>query len=338
MTPKHFALLAVAAVVSLAVAIAAYSGSKPWSLATQDGGKLFPALGGEAANVAAIEITQGADTLTIGRTGKSWTLKNRGGFPASVEKVRAFLLDLTEADLAEPKTRLPERYGLLDLGDPKAKGAASRLVRLLDDKGAVLAEVVVGKSRPDAFGSGKGGTYVRKPGDEQTWLVDSDISAGTALRDWIKAIAFETSTDKVAKITVAVEGQPAYVIERNADGDHKLVDMPAGKKLKFVNILDNIVESASYLPFEDVRKAETAAGGNAGTVSLEGADGLKVEIRLRRDGDAPWFTVAATGEGASKTIADEITARTSGWEFKMLPSKADGLLKKRDDLLEDSSS
>jgi hypothetical protein len=338
MTPKHFALLAVAAVVSLAVAIATYSASKPWSLATQDGGKLFPALAGEAANVATIEIAQGADTLTIERTGQAWALKNRGGFPASVEKVRAFLLDLTEADLAEPKTRLPERYGLLDLGDPKAKGAASRLVRLLDDKGAVVAEVVVGKSRPDAFGSGKGGTYVRKPGDEQTWLVDSDISAGTALGDWIKAIAFETSTDKVSKITVAVEGQPSYVIERNADGDLKLADMPAGKKLKFVNVLDTIVESASYLPFEDVRKAEAAAQGNAGTVSLEGADGLKIEIKIRRDGDAPWFTVAATGDGASKSIAGEITARRSGWEFKMLPSKADGLSRKRDDLLEASSS
>lgn len=338
MTPKHFALLAVAAVLSLAVAIAAYSTSKPWSLVTQNGGKLFPALAGEAANVAQIEITQGEDALLVERTGQSWALKNRGGFPASVEKVRAFLLGLSEADLAEPKTRLPDRYGLLDLGDPKAKGAAARLVRLLDAKGAVLAEAVVGKPRPDAFGSGKGGTYVRKPGEDQSWLVDSDIGVGTTLRDWIKAIAFETATDKISKITVAVEGQPPYVIERNADGDHKLADMPAGKKLKFVNVLDNIVESASYLQFEDVRKTEAQSGENTGTVSVDGADGLKVEIRLRRAPDATWFTLSATGEGASKAVAEEITARTSGWDFKMLPSKAEGLLKKRDDLLEDSSS
>ena len=48
-------------------------------------------------------------------------------------------------------------------------------VRLLDDKGGVIAEAIVGKKRFDAFGASKSGTYVRKPGDAQTWLSNADI-------------------------------------------------------------------------------------------------------------------------------------------------------------------
>ena len=72
---------------------------------------------------------------------------------------------LAEAELVEAKTRRADRYALLELEDPAAKDAKSRLVRVLDGKGSVLAEVVVGKKRIDAFGVGKSGTYVRKPAD-----------------------------------------------------------------------------------------------------------------------------------------------------------------------------
>jgi hypothetical protein len=44
--------------------------------------------------------------------------------------------------------------------------------------------------------------------------------------------------------------------------------------------------------------------------------------------------VTATGEGEAKKAADEITARTAGWEYQIGKSKADSLLKRRGDLLE----
>jgi hypothetical protein len=338
MKPQHFALLAVAAALSLVAAIVTYTSSAPWSLIAGTGGKLFPSLAGDAGKVARIEIVQQANVLTVERTGDAWAVKERGGFPASIERVRAFLISLAEADLAEPKTRNPDRYPLLDLEDPKAKSASSRLVRLLDDTGAVVAEAVVGKQRPDAFGSGKAGTYVRRPGEAQTWLVDTDIAGGLALRDWIKSVAFETSVEKISRLKIELPGEPAYEIERSAAGEHKLTEIPAGKKLKFVNALDNMVEAVALVEFEDVRKQEAGAAGEAGIVSLETEGGLKALFKIRRDKDDAWLSVSVTGEGEAKKAADEITARSVGWEFKILPSKADALLKKRDELLEDSSS
>ena len=78
--------------------------------------------------------------------------------------MRALLVKLAEAELVEGKTRNKDRYALLELEDPAAKDAKSRLLRLLDDKGVVIAEAIVGKKRFDAFGGSKSGTYVRKLG------------------------------------------------------------------------------------------------------------------------------------------------------------------------------
>src|SRR5215207_11652452 len=77
-----------------------------------------------------------------------------------------------------------------------------------------------------------------------------------------------------------------------------------------------------------------AAPKDASTVKLEAENGPTVSLRLRKDGDAQWLTVTATGEGDAKKAADDITARTAGWEYQIGKSKADSLLKRRSDLLE----
>ena len=101
--------------------------------------------------------------------------------------MRALLVKLAGAELVESKTRNKDRYALLELEDPAAKDAKSRLLRLLDDKGGVIAEAVIGKKRFDAFGGSKSGTYVRKPGDAQTWLSNADLDVSVAVRDWVQA-------------------------------------------------------------------------------------------------------------------------------------------------------
>jgi hypothetical protein len=336
MKPQHFALLAVAAALSLLAAIVTYTSSAPWSVGADGGGPLFPTLRDDAEKVQRIEITQGPATLVLERAGDQWRLQNRDSYPATPEKIRALIASLTDAVLAEPKTRNPQRYPLLELEDPKGQNASSRLVRLLDDKRTVLAEAIIGKKRSGG-GLGKGGTYVRKPGAEQTWLATADISGGVGLRDWTKARIFETAADKITKLKIELPGEAAYEIVRDAEGQHKLAEIPAGKKLKFVNVVDNIVEASAFMEFEDVRKAADGAG-DVSTATLETEGGLKVTFKFRRDKDATWLAISAAGDGDAKKAADDLSQRTSGWEFKILPSKADATLKRRDDLLEDSSS
>lgn len=336
MTPKQFATLATVAAVSLAAAIVVYAVRSPWTTETVAAGKLFPGLESDLGKVARIAITQGGTTLTLGKEGERWLVTSQDGYPANADKIRALLRALSDATLLEPKTRLATRHALLEVDDPAGKTSNARLVKLEDADGKTLAEVIAGKQRPLNLGTGTGrATYVRRPGEEQSWLAGTDIQGGAGLKDWANPRVFETQTEKIASLTVAVEGEAPYKLKRNAGGSHELESIPAGKKIKYVNMVDNIVEAASFLDFERVRKATGSAGGKAGTVTFETDDKLRIALDVRRDKDAVWVTVEPSGEGDAKKAADDIRARTEGWEFEVLPSKAETMLKKHADLLEE---
>ncbi len=336
MTPKQFLALAAAAAVSLVVAVAVYTSSVPWSHATRSGAPLFQTLRGAPPHIARIEITQGANTLTLVRDGNDWRLKEHESFPATDEKVRAFLVGLSDAELVEPKTRMKDRYALLGLADPKAKGASSRLVKLIDDHGKTVAEAIIGQQRRDAFGSGKTGTYVRRPGEAQTWLVNTQIDGGIAMRDWVKPRLFEARPREVKHLRVKSPGKEDLDIVLSVDGsEHRLKNIPDGMKIKDVNSIDDITEAASSYTFDDVHKIDaTPTGDKVSTVTLELANGVTCDFTIRRDGGVAWVTMNAIGEGDAKKTADALMARTKGWEFRVPRSKADAILKDRAEMLE----
>ncbi len=339
MRPTSFAALAVVTVVSLAIALSTYAAQNRWSQASASGAGLFPGLAAQSAKIARIELKQGDKVLTLARDKESWALADRAGYPAKSEPVRALLAKLARAELVESKTRNKERHALLELEDPAAKGAKSRLLRLLDDKGSVIAEAVIGKKRLDAFGASKSGTYVRKPGEAQTWLSNADLDVPVAVRDWVQPGILDVPSAKIAKVTIEIPGEEPLTITRDAADAAKftLVAIPDGKKLKDGAGIDAIVRAAGNIELEDVRKLAAAPTGEVSVAKLEADGGLAVTLKLRKDGEDTWVSIEATGaDGDAKKTAEEITARVQGWEFKVPANKAQSILKRRADLFEAS--
>lgn len=357
MTPRNFIYLAIAAALSVLFAVVSFASNNQWSTGRAAGAKLFPALVSDASQIATIEVRQGDDTVVLERTGGSWGLKNRGNYPADPSKVRTLLVGLSEADLVESKTRRLDRYAALELEDPADKGAKSRIVRLLGAKGNVMGEVVIGKKRLDLLGTGKSGTYVRKPGDPQTWLASAELDASAVAKDWLKTSVFMADAAKISRVTIEIPGEQPLRIERQAapakdakDTKQSVPPDPAAAKLQFAGFplpdkklkdagaAESIARALASIDMEDVRKLDAPSGAGASTVRIESADGPTTTLRLRKDGDAHWLSLAATGEGEAKTAADEINQRTQGWEFRIPAAKADSILKKRADLLDTAGS
>ena len=271
---------------------------------------------------------------------------------------------------------------MLELEDPAGKGAKSRLVTLTDAKGNTIAEAVLGKTRSDGFGIGKtSGTYVRRPGNPQTWLANVELEAPLGVKDWAKTSVLALDATKVNRVTIEIAGEQPLKIERapaaskeakdakdakadgkdaKADGkdaakdtakdsakDTKVepgklafVGFPGeGKKLKDAYAAEALVRAVASIDLEDVRKlAAPPPAEGASVVRIERADGLAATLRLRKDGDAHWLSIAVAGEGDARKAADEIAARTKDWEFKLPASKVELILKKRTDLVEASGS
>jgi hypothetical protein len=339
MKPTSFAALAVVTAASVVVAVATYAAQNRWSQTKVSGAPLFPGLAAQAGSIARIEIKQADKALALAREKEGWSLADRGGYPAKADAVRGLLVKLAQAELVESKTRNKDRYALLDLEDPAGKDAKSKLLRVLDDKGGVVAEIVVGKKRFEAFGASKGGTYVRKPGDEQTWLSNADMDVPVAVREWVQAGLLDLGTARIGKVTIEVPGEAPLVIERDAAdaSKHKLVGLPEGKKLKEGAGIDAVVRATGSIDLEDVRKPASSPGGETSTVKIEGDGGLGVTLKLRKEGEDYWLALEATGgEGDAKKTAEDIAKRAQGWEFKVPASKAQSILKRRTDLIEAS--
>ncbi|HEY1246239.1 MAG TPA: DUF4340 domain-containing protein [Hyphomicrobiaceae bacterium] len=402
MTPKSFVNLAAVAVVSALLAIVAFASSNPWSSGRATGERLMPTLADTIRSVTGLEVRQGDEVAVLERSPDGrWSLKSRGGYPVDIAKVRALLVGLGQAELVEPKTSKADRYAALELEDPAQKGAKSHLVRLMGADGKAISEVVLGKRRFAGYGTNQpGGTYVRRPGDPQTWLANVELDAPVAAKDWVKTAVLSLDSGKINRVSIEIPGEQPLRIERpvpapakdarqdakadaktaakadakvevkagaksdakaDAKADAKtdvmklhqmaepaptpakpaFVGFPTeGKKLKDASAAEALVRAVASIDLEDVRKlAASPAGDGVSVVKVESADGVATTLRLRKEGDAHWLSVALTGgEGDAKKTADEIAARTQGWEFKIPSYKADAILKKRADLLEASGS
>lgn len=359
--PQQFIVLAAATAVSVVLAIGTYVGNNNWSKGTVEGAAFLPDLESRINSVGAVEITQGGKTLTLARNGSAWTVREAGGFPAKPEGPRALLVALTQAQLVEPRTAVAEKLAMLELEDPAAKDAKSRHVRVLDGSGNVISDVILGKTRYDAFGSGKGGIYVRRANETQSWLATGDPKATSDLKDWIDTSVYSSDAATITKVTIENPGEEALVIEKRPPeekkaeeakdasaapksnekkpdeklGKYQLAKMPDGKKLKEGAKLDDIAEAFGSISLDDVRKLEaTPAGDKVQVIKVESEKGPTVTFHLRTDGDARWLSLSAAGDGDAKAKADEINAKAKGWEFKIPNWKADQIGKRRADLFE----
>lgn len=344
--PTQFTALAAVTLATMAAAAILHATSTRWSTGGVEGRAALPELPRQIGQIGAIEMRQGEDVLTLERHGDRWQLKERGGYPVAAEKARALVLQLADAKLIEPKTALKDRHALLELDDPATKGAKSRLVRVLDAKSKVLSEIVVGKSRTDAFGAGRGGFYMRAPGATQTWLASGAPRISTATRDWVDTQIFKGEAAKLKRIVIEAAGAAPLVIEKGSEADAKfaLTKIPDGKKVKQTAGIEQLPAAFTSIDMEDVRKLDaTPAGEGVKTVRIEGSDGLVVTFRLRREKgkegaqEAAWMSLTATGEGEAKKSADAVNAKGAGWEFRIPTWKADQMGKSEADLFEAAS-
>jgi hypothetical protein len=368
MTPKNFVYLAAAAAASALLAVVSFASNNQWSAVRTAGEKLLPGLSTSIrGGIAEIEVRQGESAVVLERKDDNWTVKSREGYPAvDAAKIRTLLVTLEQAELVESKTRKADRYAALELEDPSEKAAKSRLLKLTGAKGNTIAEVVIGKQRAAGFGSGADGTYtyVRKVGDPQTWLANVGLGVSVAVKDWVKTSVLSLDAEKIGRISIEIPGEQTLKIERPAapapkDKAAKTKETkdaketpaapaklsfvgfpPQGKKLKDAGAAETLARAVGSIDLEDVRRlAEPPSGEGVSIVRIEVADGPTTTLSLRKDGDTHWLSVTATGEGeAARKAADEIVARTKGWEFRIPAAKAQSILKKRADLLEAPAS
>jgi hypothetical protein len=302
----------------------------------------------QASQVAAIVIRQPKDAITIQKKEERWTIAERGGFPADIDKVREFVVKAIGLKIgqSEPIGEKDRARLLLDAG-----GTA---IEFLGADGKPLARLTAGrkyfKSEPENAEKANGdGRYVMLPGDEKRVVVVSDplMQASTRSADWISKAGF--AAEKVNAMEVRAADGALWKIERSGDNaDWKLAGARGDEKLD-ISKANAASYSLSLIELADVApesaKPEATGLDKPMTVTAATLDGLTYVLKIgKAEGQNYFAAIAITGEPKPegkdaeerlKKINERLPREKALAAFTLLipKSKLDDVVKKRAELL-----
>jgi Domain of unknown function (DUF4340) len=358
MKTNHLIGLAVVAALAVAGAVAvSLTGSGSRSDAVPKG-KLFPTLAGQINDVGTVVVQRKDETVTLAKKGDAWTVTEKYGYPAAFDKVRKLLVDMAELQPLEQKTSTPSLFPELQLEDLSQPDAKSVLVTLKSAAGQDMVATYVGKERVARGGTDNDAVYIRKSGENQTWLAKGKLSLDKGAVAWLDRVVTDVPKERVAKaVLTQPDGSNVTVSRAKAtDKNFALADIPKGKKVKSEWDVDNVAAPLDHLELDDVLPASDVPPppGKIATAEFATFDGLVVHVDLVPKGDQTWLRVSAkyaapaaaptddeTKAGKLKSAddvkkeVDALNAKTQAWAYKVPDWKLDNFRKKTVDLVED---
>lgn len=315
--------LVLAALAAVALAAAAIVSSRSGASATAMNEKLFPGLADRAASAASIKIESPTVYVTLNKTAAGqWVVADRSDYPANPEGVRALVISLSGLDLIERRTADPARHAALDLTTGKA--GDGHAVTITDANGNVIAAMVAGKVQARASGTTPGTVFVRRAGEDQTYLARGGLAIPASIGATLDKTFIKLDQARIAKIVFTPRGLKAYSLSRATPEakDFTLDDIPEGKIAADPSVLQTPASAIAGLAFDDVIKADAVKMEDATQILFTTFDGLSLKMTLLPGGSDGVFAVmeASAAEDAAQAVKDEaagINARIGPWAYKI---------------------
>ncbi|MFZ4409362.1 MAG: DUF4340 domain-containing protein [Paracraurococcus sp.] len=277
------------------------------------GGLAFPGLADRLQGAARIEIRKHEGSVVLARQGDAWGLADKGGYPVRAEKLREMLVGLTELRLTEARTADPGQHARLGVDDPGQAGSTALLLRVLDGKGAPLAELILGRRRVRTQGNVPESIYVRRPEESQAWLAEGRLAVDADPQLWLDRDIANLAPDRIRRVEIRRSGEPDLVLGRAADAPRLHVEQPAGAPPADEVTLDEVARAFEFLTFLEVKPAAEAPGKPIGESRFDLADGLSLRVAPSLDEGNVWIRLRA--EGGEE--AQRLNARWGAWAFQV---------------------
>lgn len=283
-------------------------------------GPLFDGLRSKVGQIATINIvTKDGETALQRQPDGTWAIQSKDGFPARLDAVRDLVTDLTAATIVEAKTSEKSYYGRLGVEDPQSKDAKSVAVRLVTDKGDRLAGVIVGNADtggadPMNFSAGSSRRFVRRIGEDTTYLIEGNVRAERSAIDWADRTVVNIDGQRLKAVTITQPGDESVTIMRGepddkaANGALAIQNIPAGRSLKDPGSLDAVMGALAFVRVDDLKKYDPNFKPTGVSAEWRSADGLVVRATLL----AAATDAAASGDGAGTWVRYEARYEDAG--------------------------
>ncbi|MCZ0953875.1 MAG: DUF4340 domain-containing protein [Rhodospirillaceae bacterium] len=336
MTPRTVTVLAAALVVLGALALLAQYDPQP---PAPGGGLLLPDLGEDLDQISQVSVvgagSESVATLVRGDDG-SWTVAEKDGYPADVDKVRQTLIGLAEARIVEPKTANPDFYDRLGVEAVEDEAAGGVAVILAGADTPV--NVIVGNTE------GTSQVYIRGADQAQSFLVDRNPDVGNETSDWLATEILAVSGTRMARVTVThPDGEVVTVSKADSEqSNFDLDEIPPGRELQYASVANVMGNVLSNLNLQDV-EPRTETEEPVTVTEFVTFDGLAITAESVEREDEPWVAFRAEYRppaeepekeddpvqeadvaNAAGEVEDEVEADTEGTDVAAVETEADG--------------
>ena len=211
---------------------------------------------------------------------------------------------------------------------PDTTGTAN-LLRVLDGDGKPIVSVIVGHRRMRTRGDVPEEVYVRRPGDNQSWLAEGSLQADADPQVWLNRDIVNISHALVTKVVATKNGA---TIELTRDGEKLKVTQPAEYPKLEDYKLDDVGRALENLTFQDVKPDKEPIGDKVGDAVFTTSDGLNIAVTINHLGKDSWTRFAVTAPDRNKPEAERLNAKLAGWAFETGAWKDQSLDPSLDDL------
>ncbi len=317
--------LGAATLVAVVAAVAISVGKQPASETGEAAKPALPGLKGHLNEIRTVSLVGAGNkpVATLEKGEKGWTLKEKANYPADAGKLREFLLKLADANLIERKTTSEKLFGELGVQDAEAADAKGVQVTLGGIEPAPA--LIIG-----SFSAKGGGTYVRRPGEMQSWLAKGSLAADKVAANWLdKALADIPATRLREVVLTRVGGKPLRAWkDQPGDANYKVADLPKGRELSSEFAPNGLAATLAGLRFDDVfPAAEVTPPAEDKQIKAHYVtfDGLAVDVHAWKQDDKSYalFTASLDPALAEAHVQAEQAKARADWEAKQAQQKAE---------------
>jgi hypothetical protein len=343
-----FVLAGVTAAAVLAAAAARWSDQASTARAFTPA-PLFPGLADKLADVTGLTVESKGKMFSVTRTADGrWVLPGKHNFPADRSLVQSTLIALGETELVAERTSRKDWHARLDLGAPK-DGGAGAVVSVTGANGAKLGEIIVGKGAEGLSQGGKTAAYVRRAGEDQTYVALGRLQVKATETEWLDKRFLDYDRSRVASAAISPPTGPRYGVSRPKASDENFVldtPIPRGRTLRTEREPNGVGQALFNLQFDDVAPASSIDFSAASFAAFRTFNGVTLSFAIARKGEDYWATMNATGTDQTpeppkpgetapllaSVEAKALNERAAGWAFKLPKFKGVLMTAKLEDL------
>lgn len=321
---KQTLVLGAATILVVAAAWWFSHSQRPERELNEKGNALFPELSSHLDDVNELDIVLGGNEplVTLQHKDNAWLVAEKHGYPADTGTVNRLLLALGDARVMEPKTSKPEyfeRLGVRDISDKESKGAQVTV----KGAGSTPLAVIVG----DTATQRNGATYVRRAGENQSYLVSGSIQIDKSASQWLDRDLTDIPADQIQSLVLRQPDGGAVEISKSEQSqtDFGVAKVPTGRELVSQSTVNSLASALDGLRLDDVQNQDDFDPGDTKPVdaTYREFNGVVIETKVYQMDGENWASFAANFDEALARRFPPKTAEADKPSSKGEPAGAD---------------